>query len=572
MNYNPMPIGSKGPRSAKIVIVGEAPGADEVRAGLPFVGASGKELDRMLADAGIDPSQCYYTNVTLVRPPDNDIDCWVQRSAKRKKITKTIKKATPDHWVEHRGWLVEPHVAKDATALIDDIKEINPNVVIALGNTPFWALCDDGIKGKVGTWRGSELQSRILDGTKVFPAYHPAFILRNWAARRITVQDLRRANYSSQRREATSPNWDFTVAPTFDQVMSWLYGLWLQLEAGPTPFTCDIEGAQMKTLCVGLATSSKRAICIPLLYKKGWYFSLEQGHIINVLLQRILRHPNARVINQNIGFDTQWLVKDVLAYPRIYWDTMIAQNILFPGTPMSLAYQASMYCSQYRYWKDDSEEFWKAKRISNWEQIWFYNCEDVARTFEVYERQAEALRARNLVPQFEFLQNRIFRLIRKAMFRGVRVDVARKEKMLRELEFVIAHAENKVNLLATRQLNINSPQQVADLFYKELRMAPVLSDEDRPTCDADALVELAARDPLVRRLVKWINLVRSYGTAVDVCKAKVEADLRWHCSYSLGLVETYRLSSSKNPFGRGLNLMNITSGKEVKGDDEDDDE
>lgn len=566
-----VPIGSRGPRTAKIVIVGEAPGAEEAKAGLPFVGSSGRELDKMLADAGINPGDCYFTNVTLIRPPDNDINHWVQRSAKRKKITKTIKKATPDHWVEHRGWLVEPHVAKDATALIEDIKEINPNVVIALGNTPFWALCDDGIKGKVGTWRGSELQSRVLDGTKVFPAYHPAFILRNWAARRITVQDLRRALGASKSKEVTNPGWDFTLAPTYEQAAAWLTGLWQKLEAGPTPFTCDIEGAQSKTICVGLATSSKRAICIPFLYKTGWYFSPERHHIIVTMLQRCLRHKNALVINQNIGFDTQFLVNDFLAYPRIYWDTMIAQNVLFPGTPMNLAYMASMYCKQYRYWKDDSEEFWKVKRISNWEQIWFYNCEDCARTFEVYERQKESLVARNLVPQFEFLQNRVFRLIRKAMFRGVRVDLARKERMLAELNVVIAHASNKVNYLATRSLNIDSPKQLQDLFYRELKLTPILNEDNNPTTDADALVELARREPLVRQLCKWINLVRSYGTAVDVCTAKTDTDFRWRCSYSLGLVETYRLSSRKNPYGRGLNLMNITSGKDVKGQDDDDD-
>lgn len=565
------PIGSKGPRNAKIAIVGEAPGAEEMKERKPFVGSSGRELDRMLADAGINPADCYFTNVTLIRPPDNDIEAWVQKTPKFKKPGKSVKKPTPPHWVEHRGWWVEPHVAIDAKALVQDIKEINPNVVIALGNTPFWALCDDGIKGKVGTWRGSELQSRVLDGIKVFPAFHPAFILRNWSARRITVQDFRRALHSSRYKEATNPGWDFTIAPTYDQAAAWLCGLLAKLEEGPTPFTCDIEGAQSKTICVGIATSAKRAICIPFLYKDRFYFSPEKHHIIAHLLQRCLRHRNARVINQNIGFDTQFLVKDFLAYPRIYWDTMIAQNILFPGTPMNLAYQASMYCSQYRYWKDDSEEFWKVKRIKNWEQIWFYNCEDVARTFEVYERQKESLAARNLTSQFEFLQNRIFRLIRKAMFRGVRVDIARKQRMLAELQVVIGHAQNRVNKLATRHLNIESPKQLQDLFYKELKLAPVLNEEGNPTTDADALVELAAREPLVRALCQEINLVRSYGTAVSVCEAKTDEDFRWRCSYSLGLVETYRLSSSKNPYGRGLNLMNISAGKKVKGADDDED-
>lgn len=575
------PIGAKGDSRAKIVIVGEAPGMDEVRANSPFVGASGKELDRMLVDAGIlkmipsptnpliqvaDYSGVYFTNVTLIRPQDNDIEHWIQRTNKRRTKGKNI---TPEHWVEHRGWLVEPHVKEDAIRLVEEIKAIKPNVVIALGNTPFWALCEEGIKGKVGTWRGSTLISDAIPGLKVVTAYHPAFILRQWQHRRITVQDLRRAKAASATAAFVPPDWQFTIAPTYWQVTDFLQGILARLEQGPVEMTCDIEGAQQKCICVGIGVSDRQAICIPVLYKEGWYYPPDQRFIVTVLMQRVLTHKNALVINQNIGFDVQFTVNDFLIYLNIHWDTMIAQNVLFPGTPMNLAYQSSMYCREYRYWKDDSEEFWKAKRISNWEDIWFYNCEDCCRTFEVYQRQKEALKRRNLEKQFNFLQRVVFRLIRKAMFRGVRVNKERAAKMLRELSFVTEYARNRVNYLATRTLDISSPKQLADFFYKELKLKPVLNEEGNPTCDADALVELAKGEPLVWELVRWINLVRSYIIAISVCKAQTEADGRWHCSYSLGIVETYRLSSSKNPFGRGLNLTNISAGKDIKDGDDD---
>jgi uracil-DNA glycosylase len=575
------PIGAKGDVKAKIVIVGEAPGADEVRTGKPFSGASGKELDKMLADAGIikwipnamnpllqepDYSGVYFTNVTLIRPKDNDIEHWVQRSDKRK--TKG-KKITPEHWVIHRGWYVEPHVAEDAKRLVEELKAIQPNVVIALGNTPFWALCAEGVKGKVGTWRGSTLISDVIPGLKVIPAYHPAFILRQWQHRRISVQDLRRARAASASPALPAVDWEFTIAPTYHQATDFLQGLLIRLEQGECPITLDIEGAQQRVLCLGLGVSAKQAICIPIFYKGGFWFNAEQRFILNLLLFKVLHHKNVRVIGQNIGFDTQYVVNDFLVYPRIHWDTMIAQNVLFPGTPKNLAYQASMYCSQYRYWKDDSEEFWKAKRIENWESIWFYNCEDCCRTFEVFERQQEALARRNLTKQFDFLQRRVFRLIRKAMFRGVRVDLDLKRKLLRELSFIVEYAQAKVNYLATRRLDINSPKQLVDFFYHELKIKPILNEEGNPTCDGDAVLAIGKIEPLVGPLCRWINLTRSYNTAISVCKAETEKDLRWHCSYSLGLVETYRLSSSKNPYGRGLNLMNISAGKDIK-DGEDD--
>jgi uracil-DNA glycosylase len=580
------PIGSRGSRQAKIVIIGEAPGKDEAERGIPFVGASGQELDRMLVDAGIyktdakgqilNKDDVFFTNVTLIRPPNNDINEWVQKTPTFKKPSKSVKKPTPNHYVPHRGWWVEPHVRRDAELLVEDLKEIKPNVVICLGQTPFWALCREGAEGKIGTWRGSTLVSDVIPGLKVVPAYHPAFILRVWEHRRITVQDFRRAKAASASPELSPPGWDFLTAPTFEATCSFLTELLERLEKGEVPFTCDIEGAQNKTLCVGIGVSAKRAICIPFHHKGGFYFTPDQHYVVVRLLHKVLTHPNARVVNQNINFDTQYLIQDFLIYPNIFWDTMVGQNVLFPGTPMNLAYQASMYCKQYRYWKDDSEEFWKVKKIKNWEEIWFYNCEDCVRTYEVFERQRESLPARKLMPQFNFLMNKVSPVMRKAMFRGVQVDAKLKAIYYKELLKVSYFAEQRVNLLTTRNLNVRSPQQLADFFYKELKMKPVESlKTGNPTTDADAMVELATRDPLVREVCRWINLVRSYQSGLKVAKSATEPNGRWQCLYSLGIAETYRLSSKENPFGRGLNLMNLTKGKEVKGNaslDEDDDE
>ena len=573
-----MPIGSKGSRKAKIVIVGEAPGRDEEIAGLPFVGMSGKELDKMLVDAGIFKTDAtgkilnyddvYFTNVVLIRPRDNDISEWLHPGKRRVKG----KKPTPAHWVPYRGWQCEPHVVEDCRRLIEELKEIKPNVVVCVGRTPFWALCQEGIDAKKGTisrWRGSTLVSDVIPGLKVIPTFHPAFILRAWYNRRITVQDLRRASWASRSPEVEDPSWEFTIAPTYEQAVTFLQGLLFRLEEGPVKMTCDIEGAQKKTLCVGIGISAKQAICIPILYKFDFWFPPDQRFIVHWLMAKVLSHKNAKVINQNIPFDTQFLVEDLIIYPNIYWDTMVAQNVLWPGTPMNLAYQASMYCAQYRYWKDDSEEFWKVKRISNWEEIWFYNCEDAARTFEVQERQEESLARRHLTTQFDFMMSKVFKLIMKIMFKGVRVNHTRRLKMLHELYQVILYAQNRVNYLATRELNIASPKQLQDLFYRELKLPIQLSDEGTPTTDAAALVILAQMEPLIRELVKWINLVRSYASAVTVCKAEPDRDGRWRSAYSLGIVETYRLSSKVNAFGRGLNLMNITGGKDVKDGDED---
>src|SRR5688572_21197546 len=65
--------GTKGPLNADIMIVGEAYGAEEETRGMPFVGASGKGLDKMLREVGIDPQACFYTNDINQRPYGNQM-------------------------------------------------------------------------------------------------------------------------------------------------------------------------------------------------------------------------------------------------------------------------------------------------------------------------------------------------------------------------------------------------------------------------------------------------------------------------------------------------------------------
>ena len=83
-----MQIRPTGSAPAKIMIVGEAPGDQEVREGAPFVGSSGMELSKMLQEAGIMRSQCFLTNVVRVKPPGGDVNSFI---AQRK------SEITPQH-------------------------------------------------------------------------------------------------------------------------------------------------------------------------------------------------------------------------------------------------------------------------------------------------------------------------------------------------------------------------------------------------------------------------------------------------------------------------------------------
>jgi DNA polymerase len=143
-----------GPASAKVVIVGEAPGAKEDAAGVPFVGAAGKFLDSLLAEAGIARDDVFITNVVKARPPKN-------RDPKKDEVA--------HHW----PWL---------ESQLDIIK---PQLLVPLGRHALARFAPDA---KIAEAHGTVLE---VDGRRLFPLYHPAAALYNGSLRGTLMNDAR---------------------------------------------------------------------------------------------------------------------------------------------------------------------------------------------------------------------------------------------------------------------------------------------------------------------------------------------------------------------------------------------
>lgn len=146
-----------GPEDADVMLVGEAPGAQEVEEGEPFVGRAGEELDKMLRKIGTEREDLYITNLVKVRPPDN-------RDPKTGEI---------------EAW--EPLLEKE-------IQKVDPDIIVPLGNFASRQLLD--------TRKGiSSIHGRIFsrEGRKIMPAFHPAAVLYDRSKEPELEKDLRKA-------------------------------------------------------------------------------------------------------------------------------------------------------------------------------------------------------------------------------------------------------------------------------------------------------------------------------------------------------------------------------------------
>lgn len=150
-----------GNPNAKIMFVGEAPGADEDRLGLPFVGRSGQLLDKMLKAVKMERANCYITNVLPWRPPGN---------------------RTP----------TDSEIAVCLPFLKRQIELINPEVIMILGGSAANALLDN--EEPISRLRGKWLEYKRSDGKSVavLASFHPAYLLRNSAQKSKAWSDLLR--------------------------------------------------------------------------------------------------------------------------------------------------------------------------------------------------------------------------------------------------------------------------------------------------------------------------------------------------------------------------------------------
>jgi uracil-DNA glycosylase family 4 len=150
---------SDGNPQARIMFVGEAPGRDEDIEGLPFVGRSGKLLDRMIAAIGLDRSKAYIANVIPWRPPGN-------------------RTPTPQE-----TQICLPFIQRQ-------IELVNPDVLVTLGNPSTQTLLStrEGIMKTRGKWFDYDTGTRTI---RAIATFHPAYLLRSPSYKRMSWQDLR---------------------------------------------------------------------------------------------------------------------------------------------------------------------------------------------------------------------------------------------------------------------------------------------------------------------------------------------------------------------------------------------
>jgi len=318
-----------GSIGAQLLVLGEAPSTEETMVGKPFVGPSGRELDRLLKDAGIPRSELWITNVCKYQVPPN-----------------VGKKKLPFHVrARNHGIDMEQQLAELRT----EINEIKPNCILALGGTALWALSG---KEKITKFRGSIMHGM---GSKFVPTYHPAHLLHSGAIReikgywnrQIMVFDFKRAWTERTTPHLNLPSRTIQICRNSGEFHEFLHRY-----KDHKKLSVDIEaGGHCLPICMGLAFSKSHAMTIPL-WNRDELSDIPDSDLstIWVMLAKTLWEKD--IIGQNFNYDRDKIRRLGFAIRGIHRDTMLKAFAINPELPKGLAFLTSIYTRE-PFYKDE---------------------------------------------------------------------------------------------------------------------------------------------------------------------------------------------------------------------------
>ena len=362
---------SGNPHTASIMVIGEAPGQQEVRAGKPFVGPSGQVLRGWLGMAGIDPSEVYFTNVLNFMPPVKGGD--LEDAIKSKRVS------TDDinNGIEH--------VRSTARTLP------NLRVIVPVGNYACSAFTENWgktffrrISAGITACRGSvtnypSAQHTSKHDVLVIPTIHPAAILRNRQWEQRCIHDWHKiSNYCRTSGPFTAPERHHNIIPTPRDVET------LLSNARDKPISVDIEtwGGELK--CIGFALNHRESLVIPTAEEFiGGVF--RRGNLWYDLIKELCESASEKIL-QNGLFDAWWLHQYDIKLLNFFWDTLAMHHALDPRESHSLDFLASIFTNQ-PYWKDeakDAEEIMRIARSVGMDRLYIYNGLDCTVTYEIF--------------------------------------------------------------------------------------------------------------------------------------------------------------------------------------------
>ena len=507
-----VPVPAESNPGATICMVGEAPGADEVREGRPFVGAGGQELQRALNTARLQRRDMHLTNVMLCQPPKNELDNLLSKvSADNKERHKRNqqKKKQYDVLVRHQPWLEAPLYEPLVPTPVECCSPRLKNEVqrftnfITLGGTAAKVIM--GTTMNILSLRGgmAELEAtKGLPARRVLPTLHPSFILHSPRWAHVLRNDLHR----SARWVRGGLNWaspKITYHPTAawletflnrPGVAYWTYDLETD---GIEPLTAKIRG-------VGIGTPEGEVALVGLLSRDGisrFYTGAEEYRVIEVMKRFFVDATKMKVGHNSGAYDSNCLQAQWGIWPEPALDTIMLHRLVESELPHSLGFVGSMY-TDAPAWKCDREGRKIAYDAESDEQLHEYCGMDVAVTARVLPSLFDSVKVRGQTDLIG-MDHQIQKICAEMHMVGMWVD--QEKRLYFEKKYITEVGKRLEDLRVsapTAGFNPGSPHQIRKILFDQWGLVSPLDERDRYTAGGDP----ATSDDVLRSLLMLRHL------------------------------------------------------------------
>lgn len=534
-----------GPLDARVMIVGEAPGAREDESHEAFVGPSGQLLRRSLEGiADLNPDDCYITNTAKCRPPNN---------------------RTPE-----RG----EAKACSREYLWPEVQRVKPDFILLLGNT---ALTQ--VFGRSGITRhNGHVFSKDFDGhtAQCMATMHPAAVLRNPKWGQAFAMDLQRFG-KLVKGDTSGPKTKVVLIDNWSK----LKALRERLRGEPRiafdleTYTVPAEkGSPIKRSGVQEWHGElSQIVSISFTWREGFSAVVllhhddapadwaEDPDKALLFLKPVLERRDTIYIAHNGKFDCRWLHAKGIEVP-LKFDTMLAAHLLEENRPKSLKFLSRTLLGAGAY--DVGEDIRNARSM-NVRKLVVYNGKDTDYTLRLYH---------NLRPQLanDRQVRRIFAELIMPASRAL-VEIERRGVWLDQERWQARHDEARDRAAqlysyierwvpeSDRPINLNSPAQVGRLLFDHLGLPVLLrTAKGAPSTAETVLLRLAGRHKAATALIKyrkWTKFLNTY--LLPWWYEHKDSDGRIHSNYKLFGTVTGRLSGEggiqqvpRDPFIRSI--------------------
>jgi DNA polymerase I len=339
-----------------------------------------------------------------------------------------------------------------------------------------------------------------------------------------------------------------------------LAGLWSKKEflsvdtetTGIDPMLCELVG-------LSFAVDSTTGWYLPVKTTDAKHLDFKQ---VLPIIKPLLENPAIKKIGQNLKYDILVLRNAGIELAGIYFDTMIASYILDPSRPSHGMDYLAQELLQYKTIKI-SELIGKGPRqltldqVST-ERVTDYSAEDALITFRLFEVLASRLNLAGLDDLFQKIEMPLLSVLVDMEYEGVSINTQKLKELSRTLADKTHKIADEVFRLAGHIFNIESPKQLGQVLFDELKLPVSKLTKTGRSTDVGVLEELAWKHPLPKLILEYRQYIKLKNTYIDRLPEMINPRTnKIHASFNQTITATGRLSSSEP------NLQNIPIRSEI---------